>query len=71
MTYLVLSETLASAAESVRNTESIERTECRLDCVAVVHGILDKGCGDEPAHAIIDVLASRMAADLWSPHELM
>lgn len=70
MTCVVLSETLASAAESVRNPESIERTECRLDCIAVVHGILDKGCGDAPADAIIDVLASRMAAELWSPHEL-
>jgi hypothetical protein len=38
-------------------------------CIAVVHGILDNGCGDAPAGAIIDVLASRMAADLWSPHE--
>lgn len=69
MTHIVLSETHASAAESVRNTEAIERTECRLDCIAVVHGILDQGCGHAPADAIIDVLASRMAPELWSPHE--
>jgi serine/threonine protein phosphatase PrpC len=63
--YLVLGETLASAAGSVRNPEGIEQTECRLDCVAVVHGILDQGCGDAPARAIIDGLASRMRDDLW------
>src|ERR1043165_1591201 len=70
MTYLVLDEALASAAESVRNPVSIERTECRIDCVAVVHGILDEGCGDAPARAVIDVLQSRMAEDLWSPYPL-
>ncbi|HTL36828.1 MAG TPA: hypothetical protein VL326_27020 [Kofleriaceae bacterium] len=53
MTYLVLNEALASAAESVRNPVSIERTECRIDCVAVVHGILNEGCGDAPARAIV------------------
>jgi protein phosphatase len=69
MTYVVVSETFACAAESVRNPVSIERTECRLDCVAVVHGILDEGRGDAPARAIIDVLASCMTADLWAPHK--
>jgi hypothetical protein len=51
MSYLVLNEALASAAESVRNP--VERTECRIDCVAVVHGILNEGCGDAPARAIV------------------